>query len=219
MRLQPVYLQRPAAPEPVYTQAQQRERRRHWMRVRYRADFSLSVEVGEILGPLAREVSTLPRPLAVRVDIDKIADATHELVSTVVGMLAESKPLDPASHARIVQAVRDLAQRPTAPEISDAEIISGQWAVVLVGYAGRLTADLAGRLGRSPSASQRLEDALRVLDTAALDLARRIPKLARYQALPTFEEVEAARKAQADADRVQRALSKITPATTTGVRR
>ena len=41
----------------------------------------------------------------------------HEGASTTVGLLAESRHLD--SSARTAQAVRDLAQRPAAPEIAD----------------------------------------------------------------------------------------------------
>lgn len=214
MRLQPVHLQRPVAPEPVYSQDELRQRRRQWLPVKYTAAFNLGSEIGAILSPVARDVAALPRPLATRPAIDEIADAVHELVSTVVGMLAESKHLDRAAHARTVRAVRDLAQRPTAPEITDDEIVSGQWAVVLVGYAAPLAADLGRLLGRAPSASQRLEDALRVLDRVVLDLAARIPKVAHFQSLPTPAEVNAARKAHTDAERVQRALAKMNPVKT-----
>ena len=133
--MRPFVRQRPesaeAAPEPVYSQAQQRERRRKWLRVHYRGDFRLDAEVSAIVDPLAAQVAALPGPLVLRGDIDNVADAVHELVSTVVGMLAESKQLDRAAHARIARAVGDLAERPAAPEISNEHISAGSWAVVL----------------------------------------------------------------------------------------
>ena len=85
-----------AAPEPVYSQAQQRERRRKWLRVHYRGNFHLAAELAAIVDPLARDVSQLPRPLVLRGEVDEVADAVHEVVSTVVGMLAESKHLGSA---------------------------------------------------------------------------------------------------------------------------
>jgi hypothetical protein len=115
--------------------------------------------------------------------------------------------------------VGDLAQRPAAPEISDEQISAGSWAAVLVELAEPLSADLAAFLGRAlppnsqsltgPSASERVEAALRVLDGAALDLARRIPKAAARQALPSTEDVNAASRARQDRERAQRALSKM----------
>lgn len=169
--MRPFVRQRPesaeAAPEPVYSQAQQRERRRKWLRVHYRGDFRLDAEVSAIVDPLAAQVAALPGPLVLRGDIDNVADAVHELVSTIVGMLAESKQLDRAAHARVARAVGDLAQRPAAPEISDEQISAGSWAVVLVELAQPLAGDLAAFLGRAlpphspgltgPSASERLE--------------------------------------------------------------
>jgi hypothetical protein len=79
------------APEPVYSQDQQRERRRKWLRVHYRGDFDLAGEVAAIVDPLAAQVAALPGPLVLRAEVHEVSDATHELVSTIVGMLAESK--------------------------------------------------------------------------------------------------------------------------------
>lgn len=192
----------------------------------YRGDFDLAAEVSAILSPLADQVALLPNPFAMRPKVDDAANAVHELLSTVVGMLSESPHLDNEAHARTARAVRDIAQRPHPPQISDEQLISGRWAALLVKHVAVHSNDLAAFLGRAlppnhphlkgASASERLEAALRVLDTAALDLARLIPKVARHQALPSIEAVNAANKARQDRERAERALAKmkITGATT-----
>jgi hypothetical protein len=132
-----------------------------------------------------------------------VADAVAEVASTTVGMLAESRHLD--SSARTAQAVRDLVQRPAAPQITDADLIGGTWAALLVAYVEPLAGPLAGLLGRAlppetdalrgdPSASERLEAALRVLDASARELERRTQRVAERQAAPTVEESNAARR-------------------------
>lgn len=208
-------------PEPVLglTQTDLRERRRNWLRVTYKADFDLAAEVRDIVTPLARDAEKLPCSLVLRPEIENVADAVHEIVSTIIGMLAESRQLDDGAHARTARAVRDLAQRPGAPEISDDAITTGKWAVSLTRYAQPHTGDLAAYLGRAhppghpgltgPSASERLLAALRVLDNAALILQRRIPKAAARQALPSIAEFNAQRRAQRDAERAERAVSKM----------
>ncbi|GAA4290923.1 hypothetical protein [Mycobacterium paraffinicum] len=211
--------QRPEPPEPVYSQAEQRERRRKWLPVVYRGGFDLAAEVGAIVEPLADQVAALARPLAVRSQVDSMADAVHELLSAVVGMLAESALLGSDAHARTVQAVRDLARRPREPQFTDEHIISGRWAAVLVKHVAVHSDDLSAFLGRAlppnhphlkcASASERLEAALRILDTAALDLTRLIPKVARHQSLPSIEAINAATRARQERDRAQRALAKM----------
>jgi hypothetical protein len=160
-----------------------------------------------------------------RPKVDEVSDATHELLSAVVGMLAESTRLDPTAHARTKAAVADLAQRPREPQITDQEIVSGRWVARLVAHVAPHAGDLAALLGRAvppnhpslagPSASERLEAALRVLDTEARSLERRIPEVARYQALPSIEDFNAANKARRERERVERALSKMAKTTTT----
>lgn len=204
----------------TYTQDELRERRRGWLRVHYRADFDLAAEVSAIVGPLAASLSALPRPAALRRDVDAVADATHELVTVVVGMLAESRHLDATAKARTAQAVRDLAQRPAEPALTDRQLASGRWVGLLVAHVAPYTDDLAAllgralapndpRLGKKDSASQRLEAALRVLDTAARDLSRRIPVAARYQARPSIAERNAARRAEVEAQRTRNQLAKM----------
>lgn len=207
-------------PQRAYTQDELRKRRRGWLRVHYRGDFDLAAEVAAILGPLTGPLSALPHPGALRRDIDELTDAVHELVSTVVGMLAESRHLDHGAKVRTTRAVFDLAQRPAEPQISDEDLADGSWARALVAHVKPYTRDFAAfldralapddpRLGKQDAASQRLEAALRVLDAAALDLSRHIPKTARYQSLPSIESVNAARKARHAAERAHHQLAKM----------
>lgn len=213
--------QLPEAPAPVYTQDQLRQRRRQGFFVEYRADFDLAAEVGAIVAPLAAQVAVLKRPLAVRRRADLVADAVHEVLSAVVGMLAESRHLDPAADARTRQAIRDLAQRPREPQISDDDLTSGRWATVLVDFVAPYRDDLAALLGRARqpghpdlkgglSVSERLEQALRNLDHEARYLERLIPKVAAHQALPTPEEINARNRDRAERERAERTLSKMT---------
>lgn len=204
---------------PVYSQTELRQRRRKWLRVDYTGSFDLAAEVHDILGPLAIDAAQLPRPLALRPDIDTVTEAVHELLSCVIGMLAESRYLDSGARSRTARGVRDLAQRPTEPQISDEQLIAGTWAAVLVGHIAPHSGDFAAYLGRalptnhprltSPSASERLTDTLRLLDQAAADLQRRIPKAAARQALPSLAEFNAANRARREHQRAQAALSKI----------
>lgn len=199
----------------AFDQTQSRARRREWRRVHYTgSNFNLKTEVGEILTPLSKSATRLPRPLALRREIDDVADAVHEVVSTVVGMLAESRHPDASAIAQ--QMTRDLAARPTAPDITDEQLCDGSWAAKLIRYAGPLTKELAALLDRAKppgttefSASERLERALRELDQAALALERKIPKAAEAQARPTFNEFQAGQKARREAERIERRLSKM----------
>lgn len=103
------------APVPTYSQTEQRERRRQWLRISYDAGFDLGKEVSAILRPLAKAVAALPSPLVLRPEVDDVADGVHEVLSTVVGMLAESHGLDAGARSRTATALRDLAQRPRLP--------------------------------------------------------------------------------------------------------
>src|SRR6185369_1115774 len=104
--------------------------------------------------------------------------------------------------ARAARAVADLAQRPREPKVTEDMITSGRWAARMVEHVAPYTDDFAALLGRAlppnhphlsgASVSERLEAALRALDSTALDLQRRIPKLAQYQRLPSIEDLNSA---------------------------
>lgn len=208
------------APLATATQDQMRERRRHRQPVHLRGDFNLATEVAVVIGPVATDASRLPNPVVLRADIEAVADAVHELLSVVVGMIAADRHASEDSRARTRQAAADLAVRPAAPAITDAALVSGSWAVALMDWVEPYAGDLAALLARAlppdhpalrgdPSASDRVVKALRVLDGAVLDLARRIPKLRQRQALPSMAEFNAELQAKADADRRERALARI----------
>lgn len=201
------------------TQDQQRHRRRQWMRVHYTGTFDLAAEIAAIAGPLAAEISYLPNPLAMSEQIDDVVDAIHEVLSTVVGMLAESAYLDRQARARTAQAAADLAQRPRQPQFTAAQIGDGSWAAAMTDHVSPYSADLAAFLGRAlppranglkgPSASERLEAALRVLDTAALAARRRIPNVAARQALGSVADFNLAARERRDRQRAHAALHKL----------
>lgn len=90
----------------------------------------------------------------------------------------------------------------------------------MVRYANTHTDDLSQFLGRAlppghprlsgPSASERLVEALRILDTAARNLDNRAAKAAARQALPSMAEFNAAQRERIDRERTERAMSKLT---------
>lgn len=208
------------APLATATQDELRERRRKRQPVLYRGDFNLATEVAAVCSSVATDASRLPNPVVLRVDVEAVADSVHELLSVVVGLIAADRHASEDSRTRTRQAAADLAVRPQAPTITDAAIISGSWVVALAAWVEPYAGDLAALLGRAlppdhpalrgdPSASDRVVKALHVLDSAVLDLARRIPKVRQRQALPSMAEFNAELQAKADADRRERALARL----------
>ncbi|WP_374025608.1 hypothetical protein [Mycobacterium sp. HNNTM2301] len=175
-------------------QTEQRRRRRASMPLAYDGAFDLAAEVAAIAEPLAARVAAGPQPLAFRPHVIELADATHELVSTVVGWLAETDALartkhlagEPGTRRKAVRTLCDLAQRPTLPDMTDDVLASGSWAALLIEMAAPSAEPLAGLLARSwppdhealrgrPSRSERLNELLRnTIDRAALALERRL---------------------------------------------
>ncbi len=197
-------------------QDEQRDRRRKWVPIAYGGAFDLSAEVAAICGPLAYEVSTLKRPPIARREVDHLVDAVAEAVHVAAGLVAESRSA--ANETR--QHAADLAVRPRQPVITDDMLTSGSWSAVLAEYADQLRADLSKVLGRAlppnanglrgnPSASERIERALREVDNAALELHRRIPKIRARQALPSMTEFNAEQAERRDAERAARRLAQI----------
>lgn len=205
------------APLATASQEQLRDRRRKRQRVHLGGTWSLHAEVAAVIGPVATDASRLPDPAALRRDIEAVADSVHELLSTAVGLIAADRHA--ADAARTRQLAADLAVRPAAPAITDEQIVSGSWAVALAKWVQPYTGDLASLLGRAlppdhlglrgnPSASERLERALRALDGTVLELTRRVPKAAARQALPSMQEYNRAQRERREAERAQRALAK-----------
>ncbi|SIL58194.1 Uncharacterised protein [Mycobacteroides abscessus subsp. abscessus] len=206
------------APQATPDQPALRDRRRKRLPpCRYPISFNLGVEIEAVCARAAQEVSRLREPRVMRRDIEAVVDAAHELMHVVVGMLGESRATDPGVTRRLVA---DLTVRPRLPEISDEQIVSGSWAHTLAAWVGAYSGDLAALLGRalppghnglkgSPSASERLERALRVMDSAVLDLERHIPRIAQRQSLPSIEDWNRQQRERADAERAERVLAKL----------
>lgn len=188
---------------------------RDWRRKRFAVHldgrFSLAIEVKDQTRPLAVAVGQLKEPRAARRGVEAVLDAVAEVVHVASGLLSESLAAD----GRTRQAAADLAARPKVPEISDDHLVSGSWVNVLIKYAEQVDAQLSTLLGRAhppgadalrgnPSASERVERALRGLDGAVLSLERRIPQFAARQALPSVEEFNAAQRERLDAERAER---------------
>ncbi|MDV3124679.1 hypothetical protein M1247_07120 [Mycobacterium sp. 21AC1] len=209
------------APLATASQDQLRERRRKRLRVHYTGkNYVQSAEVRAVCGQVAVDISRVPNPLPMRRDIEAVADAAHELLSAAVGLIAADRNQSNEARARTRQAAADLAVRPAAPAISDNQIISGSWVHALVDWLAPYDGDLSALLSRalppdapslkgSPSASERIERALRTLDQAVLELERRTVKAAKRQALPSLQEFNDELRVKADAERRERALAKL----------
>jgi len=86
---------RPAPREPVYSQAEKRQRRIHWLPVEYGGEFDLDDEIEAICSPLAAAMAELAHPLVLRDEVDAVAIACHGLTSAVVSLLVEKAPREP----------------------------------------------------------------------------------------------------------------------------
>lgn len=190
-------------PAPVYTQDEQRDRRRNGLSVTLSGEWSLSQEVVAICDPLGQCIAAAPNPARFRltrevssqahlvnhpqgflIGVDEVAVTIHGLVHVVVGLLAERDAQRKTAHltgdvrARSIRSVIDLTPRPELPEITPDDLVSGTWPARLTALAEPYTAPLSGLLGSAPTptASDRMRGALRDVDRAALSLARRLDR-------------------------------------------
>ncbi|KRQ26865.1 MULTISPECIES: hypothetical protein [Mycobacteroides] len=205
------------APKANASQAELRDRRRKRLAIHYTRTFSVSAEFEAVCMPTAHQISQLKDPLSMRRDIEAVLDAVHALMDSMVRLLTESKTADAGVTRRLVA---DLAVRPRLPEITDAQIISGSWVSKLTAWVEPYSGDLAALLGRAlppghdglrgnPSASERIERALRGLDAAVLTAERRLPKVLARQALPSIEDHNRQQRERQDAERANRVLAKL----------
>lgn len=182
-------------PEPVrtFTQKQWRSRRRQRLITQRVTSFNASREIADTAGPLAARIAALAavsvpnRPSAVlrfRSPIAAFADAVHEFVSGLIGAQAEvdgqAKTAhlanEPGKRRQALTLLKDTAQRPVLPEISDRMITDGSWAAALTEMAAA-----ANGLGVAKGYSDRLERLLLdTIDRAAADLERRIVRAETY---------------------------------------
>ncbi|MBF9319827.1 hypothetical protein [Mycobacteroides chelonae] len=207
------------APKAKASQAELRDRRRKRLPIHLTGTFNLAVEVRDVCTPAAYATSKLPEPRAARRLVEAVNEAVAELVHVGSGVAAASSAVDGQTR----RAAADLAARPTQPEITAEMLISGSWADVLADYAEQVSGALSVVLDRAHppdayalrgelSASERLERALRALDSAVLSLERAVPKIAQRQSLPSIEDwnrQQRERQATERAERVTRRLARI----------
>ncbi|MCQ4360624.1 hypothetical protein KQR54_05595 [Mycobacterium gordonae] len=176
---------------PTPTQEQGRDRRRKLLPIyAWPGDWSLTAEVAAICDPLAERVAAATNPAAYLRAVTELADAVHQAVHVVVGLIAQAdaerrtRHLGTDERGRSIRAVVDLAERPAAPEVSSEALVSGTWSATLVVLAEPYSAALARLLGgaATPTVSDRLLTALVEVDAAAGALGRRLDRERVYQA-------------------------------------
>ncbi len=169
-------------------QLEQRRRRRTRMRVRLGAEWDLLAEVHDIISPLGERLAAEPIPAIYRADVDELRVSVHALVGVIFDMVTASdcrhatRHLPARDRARAAKLLATLAERPAAvPEISDEQLASGNWVEALSEHVGPFSGRLADLLAKakppddaalrgSPSVSERVVNALRVIDLAATSL-------------------------------------------------
>jgi hypothetical protein len=217
-----------APPAERFGQAELRERRRRGRRDTYGAQFSLHTEVDAICGPLAERVAAEPTPARYLPFVDRLADATHELVIEAIGVAARLEAEHKARHLKntgqagdfssAVAKLVDLAERPVLPEVTADDLRTGQWSSALVDLARPHSGRLSWALGRAKppgtmrgllSASEKVERQLREVDGYAYELSRRVDVAVehRRQWPDGPPGAGAAARHKADADRAE--LSKL----------
>jgi hypothetical protein len=153
-------------------------------------------EIFELCTPPAERVAAEPNPTAHRAGVDDLADSVHALVVLAAGLLAEADARRAAAHlpvdkrGRAVRALLDLAEHPTAPELTDAMLASGAWVTALTDLAGPHSGRLSDLLAVAPkpgtmrgllSVSERVINALHTADLAVAELEHRLGKAALYR--------------------------------------
>lgn len=172
-------------------QAEQRQRRRQHLTVRYGEPFDLTAEIYDICQPLAEKVAAEPWPQTYRADVDDLAEAVGSLVIVVSDLVAtadarrKTGDLDAADRGRAVAVLKELTERPQVPAISDGMLSSGLWVQELTALAGPLTGKLSDLLSRAAapgtrrgllSVSEQLVEGLRLVDRAAVALERHLQR-------------------------------------------
>lgn len=196
-------------PAPVPDQAEQRRRRRSHMRLTYDRNFDLGKEIEAITKPLATRVAAEPAPAVYFYDVTELVVSVHKAVVMTIGDLlaardARSRTMhlkDLAERDRAIQLLVARQPRPVCPQVDAADLASGRWADSLVElvtpYTGPLSDFLANALPpgavRAVSVSERTENALRGIDSAANALERRLHAVAsdRAQCAPRTSSVDA----------------------------
>ncbi len=184
-------------PEPVVPapslqaeQDEQRRRRRLHMPIVYDGRFDLALEVGSICLPLAVRVAAEPAPGAYFYDVAELVTAVHKSAVLKIGdLLAERDARRRTTHltdfserTRAVQLLVGSRVRPVCPQVDTAGLPSGKWVDSVLTIVAPLSAPLSDFLGkalppgevRAVSVSERVENALRGVDSAARALEKRL---------------------------------------------
>lgn len=180
-----------AAPaKPTHSQDEQRHRRRHWLLVSYDGSFDLVDEIRSIAAPLAEKVAADPSPTSYMNNVTDLAGAVHRCVGAFGDIVLDGEDRRRVEHlataedrARALRLLREHRAGRSRPTITDAALVEATWPESLADLAQPVSGPLAAFLARPPSdwlptASQRVEAALREIDTPAISLARRIDRRA-----------------------------------------
>jgi hypothetical protein len=201
-------------------QDEQRKRRRVGLRVHYRGRFDLALEVSQVCGPLAASVAAMPDPTVMGGRVADVVDAVHELVVTATDMIVTSAATANGSRSATAQHLADLAAKPAPPQVTGKMLADGSWSRVLAAYVAPLSGDLAALLGRALApndvrlkgrlaASERLVNALLVLDGAAVRLGRCTVVTDRVQRQPSLAQVQQQRRQVREQRAVQKRLARL----------
>lgn len=180
-------------------QAEQRRRRRARQSVVYGGGFDLTTELAEILTPLADRVAAEPLPAGWLPRVAELTEATHAAIVALADLLAEADALRRTRHLEVAQrghAVRLLcdlarAQRPDRPAITADDLTAGSWSATLTELARSYSEPLADLLARAvppgqtrglPSVSEKVEAALRQIDSPAIGLRNTLDSVAAERA-------------------------------------
>lgn len=165
-----------------------RRRRRARHLHAYGPDFDLRAEIEAICSPLAARVAARPNPLHYTEHVDELAGAVDIARCQLAKMITRAAAAPRTRHLPLEERERELRRilsaqpRPPRPAITAADLRDGTWASILEGHVSPLAGPLSRVLGApmpgaahsAPSASQRLEEQLRLVDEAAARLHNRL---------------------------------------------
>jgi hypothetical protein len=169
-------------------QADLRRARRARLLHVYGPDFDLSAEIAAICSTLAARVAARPNPFHYNEHVDELAGAVDNVRCQLAKMITRAAAAPCTRQLALEERERELRRilaaqpRPPRPAITAADLRDGTWASILEDHVSPLAESLSRLLGvpmpgtahSAPSASQRLEEQLRLVDEAAARLHNRL---------------------------------------------
>lgn len=164
-------------------QDEQRRRRRTHLPIVYRGSFDLTAEIAAICTPLAERIAATEQPVRFAPAVDEMYVAVHQAVLDLGKLLAErdarrrTDHLSVENRGRAIHLIVSARPRPQCPELVADTLAAGTWPTLLAEHVQPLTGPLANYLGAALepgntrgllSVSEHVENALRVIDRAAL---------------------------------------------------